>query len=43
MALATDIKAGSALRLDGKLYRVLEVIRHAGSGQLSSDGSQGSQ
>ena len=34
MALATDIKAGSALRLDGKLYRVLEVIRHAGSGQM---------
>ncbi len=34
MVLASDVKEGSAVRLDGRLYRVLEVIHHAGSGQM---------
>jgi len=34
MTLVTDIKAGSTIKLDEKLYRVLEVVRHAGSGQM---------
>ena len=34
MVLASGIKEGSALQLDGKLYKVLEVVRHAGSGQM---------
>ncbi len=34
MVLAEDVKEGMALQLDGKLYKVLEVIRHAGSGQM---------
>jgi elongation factor P len=34
MVLAQDVKEGMALQLDGKLYKVLEVIRHAGSGQM---------
>lgn len=34
MVLASDIKEGSAIQLDGKLYKVLEVVRHAGSGQM---------
>jgi elongation factor P len=34
MILASEIKAGSAVQLDGKLYKVLEVVRHSGSGQM---------
>ena len=34
MILASDVKAGMAVRLDEKLYKVLEVVRHAGSGQM---------
>ena len=34
MALASEVKEGITLRLDGKLYKVLDVIRHAGSGQM---------
>jgi elongation factor P len=34
MVLASEVKEGAALQLDGKLYKVLEVVRHAGSGQM---------
>jgi len=34
MILASDVKDGMTLNLDGKLYRVLEVARHAGSAQM---------
>ncbi len=34
MVLAQDVKEGTALQLDGKIWKVLEVIRHAGSGQM---------
>jgi len=34
MILASEIKEGTAIQLDGKLYKVLEVVRHAGSGQM---------
>lgn len=34
MILASDVKDGVTISLDGKLYRVLEVVRHAGSGQM---------
>ncbi len=34
MIIASDVKAGMAIRLEGKLYKVLEVVRHAGSGQM---------
>lgn len=34
MILASDVKDRMTLNLDGKLYRVLEVVRHAGSGQM---------
>ncbi len=34
MVLASDVKAGMSIQLDGKLYKVLEVVRHAGSGQM---------
>lgn len=34
MVLASDVKAGMALQLDNKLYKVLEAVRHAGSGQM---------
>ena len=34
MILASDVKEGMTLSLDNKLYRVLEVVRHAGSGQM---------
>jgi elongation factor P len=34
MILASDVKAGMAIQLDGKLYKVLEAVRHAGSGQM---------
>lgn len=34
MVLVSDIKEGVAIQHDGKLYKVLEVVRHAGSGQM---------
>lgn len=34
MVLVTDVKAGMTLEIDDRLYRVLEAIRHAGSGQM---------
>lgn len=34
MILASDVKEGMALQLDGKLYKVVEAVRHAGSGQM---------
>jgi elongation factor P len=34
MIIASDVKAGMAIRLEGKLYKVLEAIRHTGSGQM---------
>ena len=34
MVLAQDVKAGTAIQLDGKLCKVLEVVRHSGSGQM---------
>lgn len=34
MILACDVKAGMALQLEGKLCKVLEVVHHAGSGQM---------
>ncbi|MBI1807058.1 MAG: elongation factor P [Ignavibacteria bacterium] len=34
MVLASEVKEGTTLQLDGKLCRVLEVVRHAGSGQM---------
>lgn len=34
MVLVSDIKEGMALNIDGKLYKVIEVVRHAGSGQM---------
>src|SRR5512135_2225525 len=34
MVLAADVKEGMTLALDEKLYRVLDVVRHAGSGQI---------
>jgi len=32
--LVSEIKEGAAIKLDGKLYKVLSVIHHAGSGQM---------
>ena len=34
MVLAGDARPGMAVQLDGKLFKVLEVVRHAGSGQM---------
>jgi elongation factor P len=34
MINASDVKAGMAIQLDGKIYKVLEAIRHSGSGQM---------
>ena len=34
MILASDVKAGMAIRLDGKPYKVLETVHHTGSGQM---------
>jgi elongation factor P len=34
MVLTTDVKEGMTLKLDDRLYRVLEVVRHTGSGQM---------
>ena len=34
MVLVSDIKEGIAIKVEGRLYKVLEVVRHAGSGQM---------
>lgn len=34
MVLASEVKEGTALQVDGKIWKVLEVVRHAGSGQM---------
>ncbi len=34
MVLAEDVKPGTTLQLEGKILKVLEVVRHAGSGQM---------
>jgi elongation factor P len=34
MILATDVKEGMTVRIDDRLQRVLEVVRHTGSGQM---------
>ncbi len=34
MVLVSEIKEGTAIQLEGKAYRVLEIMRHAGSGQM---------
>lgn len=34
MVLVTDVKPGTVIRIEDRLYRVLEVVRHAGSGQM---------
>lgn len=34
MILVSETKEGTAIQLDGKIYKVLEVVRHAGSGQM---------
>jgi elongation factor P len=34
MVLVSDVKLHSVVEIDGKLYRVLEIVRHAGSGQF---------
>lgn len=34
MILVSELKAGTTIRLDNKLWRVLEIVRHAGSGQM---------
>ncbi len=34
MILVNELKAGSTIRLEDKLFRVLDVVRHAGSGQM---------
>ena len=34
MVNASDVKGGMALQLDNKIYKVLEAIPHAGSGQM---------
>jgi elongation factor P len=33
MILATELKEGMTLNVDNKVYRVLEIVRHAGAGQ----------
>jgi elongation factor P len=34
VVLASELKAGAVLQIEGRLHKVLEVIRHAGSGQM---------
>jgi elongation factor P len=34
MTSVTDLKESMTVRLEGKLFRVLDVIRHSGSGQM---------
>ncbi len=33
MVIASDIRTGMVLNLEGRLHKVLEVVRHAGAGQ----------
>ncbi len=33
MVIASDIRAGMVLNFEGRLHKVLEVVRHAGAGQ----------
>ena len=33
MILASEVKEGMTLRVDNKLYRIIELVRHAGAGQ----------
>ena len=35
MILASEIRAGIALSIDDRLYRVLEVVHHSGTGQMA--------
>ncbi len=35
MILASEIKSGTALKIDNRLYRVLEVVHHSGTGQMA--------
>ena len=34
MVLASEVKEGMTLQIDNKLYRVMEIVRHAGAGQM---------
>ena len=34
MVLVSDIKEGYAINFEGRLFKVLEIVRHAGSGQM---------
>jgi elongation factor P len=34
MILVSDLKEGAAVQLEGKIHRILEIVRHAGSGQM---------
>jgi elongation factor P len=34
MLSVSDVKAGTVIRLEGRLFRVLEAVRHSGSGQM---------
>lgn len=34
MMLASEIKPGMVLQIDGRLHKVLDVVRHAGAGQM---------
>ncbi len=34
MFLVSEIKEGNAIKFEGRTYKVLEVVRHAGSGQM---------
>jgi len=34
MALVSELKEGMALQIDGRIHRVLEIVRHAGGGQM---------
>ncbi len=34
MILASEVKEGTTIRVEDKLYRVMEVVRHAGAGQM---------
>ena len=35
MVLASEIKSGVALKIEGQLYRVLEAVHHSGTGQMA--------
>lgn len=34
MVLVTEVKEGMTIRIDDRLFRILEVVRHTGSGQM---------